>query len=88
MEYCEIHEMVVDPEFEMCPLCSMEKAGMDKKAIGGYFVSRSHHDDWMCNRWCVWTPERTFLCACELEADASQIADALNRRIEQLPLFS
>jgi hypothetical protein len=49
---------------------------MDEK----YFVARSWHKGKDCNRWCVWNPDRTFLCACDTKKDADKIAEALNER--------
>jgi len=38
----------------------------------------------MVNKWCVWTPDREFLCACDSQADADMIAEELNaKRVEK-----
>jgi len=44
----------------------------------GFFVAKSFHEGWNCNKWCVWYDERTFLCACDTKREAVKIADAVN----------
>lgn len=35
MQYCEEHDLVIDPEFETCPLCAMEPEEGRQKARQG-----------------------------------------------------
>jgi len=65
---------------ERCSVKTMDKV-MEcvlAPSVPGFFVEKSFHEGWCCNKWCVWYSERLFLCACDTKREAVKIADALN----------
>lgn len=56
MQYCEKHDLVIDPEFETCPLCAMEpEEKIDYYPETGWHPGRNLPDDEL-EKVVAWTP--------------------------------
>ena len=51
---------------------------MDKKSDKYIVRGGIHKEGWYFNKWCVFYPDKVFLCACGSKKDADKIAEALN----------
>jgi hypothetical protein len=77
MDYCKTHDMVIDPEFETCPLCAAET---DEGSIQD--LIRLHRIKW--TRAGQWQDPNLGDC---LDFMLTEVAEAIDKRLRLNPIY-